>query len=126
MGFKPSENSGLPVQYVIFLGLVTDSRDMTFNIPDPKIARVIKWDSELLEQREVPVRNLTGFVGLLQPLRTATGSIVSVMTRSLYKVISQAKSWSSLGKISGLVHLRPINHQKIMRLMLKLVSSKIQ
>ena len=63
--FKPSKSFGLPSQYVVFLGLGIDSRDITFNIPDPKISRVVPWAEELLQQREVPVRNLAGLVGLL-------------------------------------------------------------
>ena len=35
--FKPSKRSGDPAQVCKFLGLVIDTRDLTFNIPEEKI-----------------------------------------------------------------------------------------
>ena len=96
--FKPSKSSGFPSQYVVFLGLGIDSRDMTFNIPDLKMTRVVHWAEELLHLDRVSVKSLAGFVGLLQSLSRATGPIVSVMTRSLYREIAKARSWSSFCK----------------------------
>ena len=52
----------------------------------------------------VSVRSLAGFVGLLQSLSRTTGPIVSVMTRSLYREIAKARSWSSFCKLTELAH----------------------
>ena len=87
-----------------FLGLGVGSRDMTFNIPDLKMTRVVHWAEDLLQLDMVSVKSLAGFVGLLQSLRKATGPIVSVMTRSLYREIVKARSWSSFCKLTELAH----------------------
>ena len=46
--FKPGNNSSLPSIFVIFLGLGIDSRDITINIHDFILERVIQFAQELL------------------------------------------------------------------------------
>lgn len=100
--FKPGKRSGEPSQLCRFLGLVIDSRDLTFNIPEDKLESIQSKAGEMLKRKMNKVRIIASFVGLLQSVRLATGPIVSVMTRSLYYAINNAKSWNSFVKLDDL------------------------
>ena len=100
--FKPGKRSGEPSQVCRFLGLDIDSRDMTFNIPSDKLESIISRANEILKRRFNKVRNLASFVGLLQSVRLATGPIVSVMTRSVYYLITGARRWDSFIRLDEL------------------------
>ena len=100
--FKPGKRSGEPSQVCRFLGLDIDSRDLTFNIPEDKIVGIIGRANEILNRKFNKVRVLASFVGLLQSVRLATGPIVSVMTRSIYHLISNAKRWESFVRLDEL------------------------
>ena len=58
--------------------------------------------NEILNRKFNKVRVLASFVGLLQSVRLATGPIVSVMTRSIYHLISNAKRWESFVRLDDL------------------------
>ena len=96
---------GDPSQVCRFLGLVLDSRDLTFNIPEDKLLKIESKAMEILKRKTNKVRILASFVGLLQSVRLATGPIVSVMTRSLYHSINQARRWESFIKLDDLAML---------------------
>ena len=100
--FKPGKRSGNPSQVCRFLGLEIDSRDMTFNIPEDKLIVIEEKAREILKRKFNKVRILASFVGLLQSIRKASGPIVSVMTRSLYFAINNAKRWESFVRIDDL------------------------
>jgi hypothetical protein len=93
--FKPSKSSGPPSQKVKFLGLIVDSVKMKFAIPPDKLVKLIEGAKFLLSFRKLHVRLLASWVGLLQSCRLAIGPLVSIMTRSVYDVISKAPYWSS-------------------------------
>jgi hypothetical protein len=97
--FKPSKRSGDPSQVCQFLGLVLDSRDLTFNIPPSKIEKIQGLCRELIRCHWVLVRRVASLVGLLQSVRLATGPIVAVLTRSLYYAVAVAPYWSSYIKL---------------------------
>ena len=103
--FKPGKRSGNPSQVCRFLGLVLDSSDLTFNIPEDKLLKIESKSMEILKRKTNKVRILASFVGLLQSVRLATGPIVSVMTRSLYHSINQARRWESFIKLDDLAIL---------------------
>jgi hypothetical protein len=100
--FKAEKRSGEPAQVCRFLGLVIDSRDLTFNIPKDKIAKIQDVISEVQARSRVHVKALAKLVGMLQSVRLATGPIVAVLTRSLYHVVDEAPRWSSYVKLSDL------------------------
>ena len=93
--FKPSKRSGAPSQTCKFLGLIIDSRDMSFNIPEGKIQDIKSVIAEIRARRRVKVKLVARLVVKLQAVRLATGPIVAVLTRSLYMAVSEAKSWKS-------------------------------
>ena len=93
--FKPSKRSGEPAQTCKFLGLIIDSRDLTFNIPDYKIQDIKSLIAELRARTRVKVKLVARLVGKLQAVRLATGPIVAILTRSLYVAVATAKSWKS-------------------------------
>ena len=100
--FKAEKRSGEPAQVCRFLGLVIDSRDMTFNIPKDKIDKIQDMISEVRARSRVHVKALAKLVGMLQSVRLATGPIVAVLTRSLYHVVDEAPRWSSYVQLSDL------------------------
>ena len=93
--FKPSKRSGDPAQVCKFLGLNIDTRDLTFNIPEEKILKIISRCKGLLSRKWLKVKQVASLVGLLHSVSRATGPIVSVLTRSLYSVVNSAKRWDS-------------------------------
>ena len=103
--FKPGKRSGNPSQVCRFLGLEIDSRDMTFNIPEDKLIVIETKAKEIIKRKFNKVRILASFVGLLQSIRMASGPIVSVMTRSLYFTINNAKRWESFVRIDDLAKM---------------------
>ena len=103
--FKPGKRSGDPSQVCRFLGLEIDSRDMTFNIPEDKLIIIESKAREILRRKFNKVRILASFVGLLQSIRLASGPIVSVLTRSLYFTIDNAKRWESFVRLDNLAKM---------------------
>ena len=93
--FKPSKRSGEPSQICKFLGLVIDSRDMSFNIPQDKIQDIKSLIAEIKPRRKVKVKLVARLVGKLQAVRLATGPIVAILTRSLYGAVAAARTWKS-------------------------------
>ena len=100
--FKPSKRSGDPSQTCRFLGLVIDSRDCTFNIPEDKLVKIEAGCMELLRSRRIKARRLAAVLGLLQSVRPATGPILSILTRSSYAVVQGAPRWESYVKLDEL------------------------
>ena len=98
--FKPAKSSGPPSQRVKYLGLIVDSVKMQFEIPQDKLSRLLEGGEILLSSRRVHVRNLASWVGLLQSVRLAVGPLVSLMCRSIYDDISNARSWSTVLQLS--------------------------
>ena len=98
--FKPSKSSGPPSQRVKYLGLIIDSLQMRFEIPQDKLERLLEGGRHLLNLRRVHVKNLASWVGLLQSVRLALGPLVSLMCRSIYDDISGARSWSTILQLS--------------------------
>ena len=60
--FKPGKRSGDPSQLCRFLGLLLDSRDLTFNIPEDKLIQIEARAKEILRRKFNKVRILAGFV----------------------------------------------------------------
>ena len=93
--FKLSKRSGEPAQTCKFLGLIIDSRDLTFNIPESKVQDIKSLIAEVRARSRVKVKLVARLVGKLQAVRLATGPIVAVLTRSLYVAVAAAKTWKS-------------------------------
>ena len=100
--FKPSKRSGDPSQVCRFLGLVIDTRDCTFNVPEEKLVKIEAGCKELLRSKKVKARRLAAVLGLLQSVRPATGPILSILTRSSYAAVQDAARWESYVKLDVL------------------------
>ena len=100
--FKPSKRSGDPAQVVRFLGLMIDSRDLTFSVPEDKQVKIVGGCKELLSRTWCKVRKVASLVGRLQSVRLATGPIVAVMTRSLNHAVETAARWESFVRLDEL------------------------
>jgi hypothetical protein len=93
--FKPSKSSGVPSQRLKYLGLIINSLNMKFEIPEDKLSRLLEKAKYLLSLRRVLVKDIAYWVGLLQSCRLAIGPVVSIMCRSLYDCIKNARTWFS-------------------------------
>ena len=71
-----------------------------FGIPQEKLDRLLEGGGILSSSRRVHVKHLAAWVGLLQSVRLAVGPLVSLMCRSIYDDISNARSWSTVLKLS--------------------------
>ena len=100
--FKPSKRSGDPSQCVRFLGLIVDSRDLTFSVPEDKLVRIVEDCGSLLRGKWVKIRKVASVVGLIQSVRRATGPIVAVLTRSLNHAVQCAARWESWVRLDEL------------------------
>ena len=98
--FKPEKSSGPPSQSVQYLGLIINTRSMTFEIPPLKLAKILENALSILTLKFCPVKKLASWVGLLQSCRLAIGPVVSIMCRALYDTIKLAPFWSSNVKLS--------------------------
>ena len=72
---------------------------MSFSIPDAKYDLILSDAIIFLTSKRFPVRQLASWVGKLQSLRLAIGPIISIMCKSLYKLISSAPFWTSFIKL---------------------------
>ena len=72
---------------------------MSFEIPTEKYDLILSDSIIFLTSKMFPVRMLASWVGKLQSLRLAIGPIVSIMCKSLYKLISSAPFWTSFIKL---------------------------
>ena len=71
---------------------------MVFEIPDDKFTSILEEAKFFIDHKKhkfFPVKKLASWVGKLQSLRLAIGPVVSIMCRSLYGTIKDAKTWSS-------------------------------
>ena len=93
--FKPEKSSGPPSQRVLYLGLIIDSVSMRFEIPPQKLEHILSLGKEILSLRRVNVKMLASWVGSVQACRLAIGPIISILCRSLYDEIKNAKTWHS-------------------------------
>ena len=93
--FKEEKRSGEPSKVVRYLGLEINSEDMTFSIPSEKQDTILRRIGEIKGRRKVKVKQVARVIGTLQSVSRATGPVVRIMTRSLYKEVSKAKTWSS-------------------------------
>ena len=75
---------------------------MKFEIPPDKMTRLIEKAKYLLSLRRVLVKDVASWVGLLQSCRLAIGPVVSIMCRSLYDCIKNAKTLFSYIVLSPL------------------------
>ena len=100
--FKPSKSSGVPSQRVKYLGLIINSVSMKFEIPEDKLSKLIEKAKFLISLRRVLVKDLASWVGLLQSCRLAVGPLISIMCRSLYDTIKNARTWFSYIELSDL------------------------
>ena len=110
-----SKTSTEPVQALYHQGFVTDTRSMTYSIPDFKVQDIQKRIGELSTQSSL--RELAQVVGKLSSVERAVGPVVRVMLRSSHQVIAQAveeygeEAWDFIIEINEAV-FRDLNFLK--------------
>ena len=83
-----------PSQSLVHLGLTVCSVNMKFFIPEKKIVRIIEGAQNLIKShnlsRSVPIKQLASWLGLLQSVWRAVGSLVRLFSRRAYSNLSTA------------------------------------
>ena len=94
-----------PTQRLQHLGMIIDSRSMSFEPTPAAEARVREFSSELLHlatrrARVVPARMVAKFAGLAISLHLAV-PLARMATRALFDALATKKSWSSRVRLSS-------------------------
>ena len=82
--FKPSKRSGEPAQEVRFLGLLVNTVEMCFKIPEDKMEKIKGMLDGVAARQRIKVKILARLLGTLQSVRLATGPLVQVFLGRRY------------------------------------------
>ena len=85
-----------PAQRMEFLGLIADTTDMKYYVPEVKKISICNLICEILKSKRVHIKTLAKLCGKLQFCYKAFGPTIRLLTRSSYYLISQASSWNSM------------------------------
>ena len=89
-----------PAQQMEFLGLLINSIDMKYYVPESKKESICDLICKILNSKKVHIKTLAKLCGKLQFCFKAFGPVVKLLTRSSYYLISRASSWQSMLIIS--------------------------
>ena len=88
------EKSSLtPKQVGKWLGIIIDTKTLTFHVPKEKIQKLLNRIKQILDQTFCSAKQLSQVAGQLASMHLALGPIVRLFTRNLYKVIESRLSW---------------------------------
>ena len=96
-GFVINEEKSLwePIQTISWLGIVLNSRCNRVSVTEKRISK-LKKGIEFLKQCEdssVKAKELEAVIGQIISLSPCVGNLTRIMTRSIYAVLNQKKSW---------------------------------
>ena len=83
----------IPTQRGTYLGFIIDTRNMEFEAPAEKIAKLSESLRMLLARRFATPKEIARIAGTVIALAPAFGSITSLFTRQAYKFIEDRRSW---------------------------------
>ena len=104
-GFVPSKTKCIwePTEEIQYLGLIIDSRNLLFHIPQEKLFKFLSTISAILSAHQannsVPVKQLACFTGQVISMSLALGPIARLMTRDSYRSIESSNSWNQSIKL---------------------------
>ena len=96
---RPDKCINHPTQRITFLGLIKDSVEQAYYIPQGKKDQVYKMIERTLEEDFLPVRELASLYGLLISFYKAIGPMIRFLTRFGFFCINSCVSWNQLVKI---------------------------
>ena len=76
-----------------WLGTVIDTRELTFTIPQEKIAKLLEDITTYLNQDFLTPKQLSKVAGQLSSMHLAIGPLVRLFTRNMYRFIEKRISW---------------------------------
>ncbi|GFR51496.1 hypothetical protein Agub_g13861 [Astrephomene gubernaculifera] len=86
---------GAPAQRFRYLGMLLDTKEGVFIVPEDKRTRVLDAINLTLNSRRIPVRALASIKGQLLAMGWAFGPWSRLRTRGLGRLIETRRSWSS-------------------------------
>lgn len=104
--FAISKKKGVwePTRTLGHHGMIVDSKEMTFKVPEKTLQNISAWAKEFLSrarthQWRLPVKTLAKSAGKAQPLHLAI-PVSKLCMRKLFSVMFENLSWSSNAKAS--------------------------
>ena len=96
-GFVVNEAKSLwtPMKKLVWLGFEIDLELGKLVVPDPKLVNTCDLLNSLVDSPVVPARKLASAVGKIISMSLAIGPVARLMTRSLYTILNNRRSWCS-------------------------------
>ena len=83
----------IPKQKRKWLGVIIDTKSMSFYVPEEKIIKLKQEITKTLSQKTSTPKELAKLAGTLSSMHMAIGPSVRLFTRSMYRQIACAASW---------------------------------
>ena len=93
----------IPTQSLKFLGLINDTCNMKYFVPDDKKESICDCIVKVLNAKKIHIKVLASLTGKLQFCFKAIGPCIRLLSRSSYHLISNAKTWNSMIEVSDMV-----------------------
>ena len=87
------KSSLIPRQVGKWLGVIINTKSLTFHVPKEKIEKLLKNIKQILSQTFCSAKQLSRVAGQLAAMHLALGPIVRLFTRNLYRMIETRESW---------------------------------
>ena len=75
------------------MGVVIDTRTMTFHVPPDKVTNLKEHITRTLRQKNISPKELAKLAGELSSMHQAIGPLVRLFTRQMYRQIAESESW---------------------------------
>ena len=87
------KSSLIPRQVGKWLGVIINTKSLTFHVPKEKIEKLLKNIKQILSHPFCSAKQLSRVAGQLAAMHLALGPIVRLFTRNLYRMIETRESW---------------------------------
>ena len=98
-GLVPSKTKCFwhPQNTIKYLGLLLDSRSLTFSVPTSKMSKLLSTIQDIVHDhahsKPIQARSLARITGQLISMSLALGPVTRLMTRAMYRSIESRASW---------------------------------
>ena len=96
----PEKSTWTPAQSLRVLGFMIDLVEGTFVVPEDRRAKIVSQASQLLTQRDVPVREVASVAGRIASCQLVLGHAAVRYCRGLFRAIETRSSWRGSIRLS--------------------------
>lgn len=83
----------VPMQRGLWLGIIINTSNMTFYVPEEKCVKLLNKINSILNQALCSAKQLAKVAGYISAMNLAIGPMVRLFTRNLYRQIDARNSW---------------------------------